>query len=295
VKGEKSEEVVSQSIGNAPDGAHLAHTGAVRPHNRRALAGLVIGYGIAGAVAALFLFSRLVVRATGLPPIALAVAWAIVLAAGLLALAWWGLRRLWANRRMPPSQIRSDEGFRVRCIAPNARLDALRRLGPIDDNPFEPQEFPGFLVLRPSGTIIAAWVAISVSVGVLTLVLSPGIPTGLYIFIFYGAFASGGIAVTLLWPTTIRVVPGRIDIVRRLVFRPERPERKTITLRTAAVLVDLRRWYTHIEGPTPETSLVLWLWPIRGRMELAHAILMGAVSSARPGPVGDDPEGLRAI
>ncbi len=271
---------------------HLAHEGSDLVRDRgSALGGLVVGYGLAGLIGALFLFTRLVIHALGLSRVTLIAAWVIL----GLAIAAWGtwliVRLLRANAADPPpgGTIKSDERFRVRCIGRPDRLDQLRRFGPVVDTPFEPQEFFGFFVLPPRPVMIVVWVLTSLTIGVGAYMLPLGIPPGASVLVIYGAFAAGGLAVILVWPTLIRVVPGRVDCIRWLVFTPHRPERRAFTLRSSRLFVDLRRWSALIEGPSRQTSISLWLWPVRGRVELAHALLMGAVSTARPAPLPGDP------
>jgi hypothetical protein len=268
---------------------HFAHTGPVPRQRRRSLGGLVVGYGVFGLIAVLFVFVRMVVRTLGLPAVTNGIVFAIFGLATLGLFGWVFVRWFRANRALPPNFTKSDERFRVRCIGTPERLDQLFRIGPIQDNPFEPEEFTGLLVLPPRAEMIVLWIVVSLVAAAAAFLLPIGLPPGATVFVLYGAFAAGGIAVALIWPTRIRVVPGRVDIVRCLVFTPDRPERHTFTLRTSPLVVDLRKWQAFITGPSLETSIYLWLWPIRGRLELAHALLMGAVSTASPGPLPDDP------
>ncbi len=262
----------------------FAHT-AAQMRRPRSAAGLVIGWGIAGAIYAAILFLRMVARALHLPASAMSAAWVVVAAASVAWGLWLFVRWVRATRTLPPNYVSSDERYRVRCAGGEERLAALHRIGPIEDTPFEPQEFTGYLVLPPAARMVAVWIATSVLIGAAALLanLTRALPS-MSVFVFYGAFAAGGVMVALLWPTKIRVVPGRVEVERSLVFHPERPERRVYTLRTSRVLVDLRKWRAHVTGPSPETSLDLWLWPVRGRLELAHALLMGAVSTASPPP-----------
>lgn len=266
----------------------FAHSALAPQRTRGSAAGLVIGWGAAGALWAAVLFLRMVARSLGLPAVATRALWAALTVALLAWLLWLFVRWIRANRTLPPNFVRGDQRYRIRCVGSDERLAAVRRLGPIEDTPFEPQEFTGFLVLPPTPVMVAVWVVTSSSVAAALLLLDFGMAlASTSVFLFYGAFAAGGVMVVLLWPTRIRVVPGRVEIERALVFRPEKPERRLFTLRTSRVLVDLRRWRAHVTGPSPETSLELWLWPVRGRAELAHAMLMGAASTATPGPMED--------
>lgn len=269
---------------------HFAHEGVdLTRYRGNALGGLVVGYGLAGLIGAVLLFIRLVIKALGLPTSVVVIAWVVM---GIALAAWGGwllVRLLRANAADPPpgGTIRSDERFRVRCIGRPDRLDQLRRLGPIVDTPFEPQEFFGLFVLPPRPVMIVVWVLTSLVIGIGAYALPLGIPAGAAIVVIYGAFAAGAAATIVIWPTTIRVVPGRVDCIRWLVFRPDRPERRTYTLRSSRLLVDLRRWTAFIDGPTRQTSISLWLWPMRERMDLAHGLLAAAVSTARAGPLAD--------
>lgn len=263
---------------------HFAHTGAAMK-TRRSSAGLVLGWGIAGGLYAAVVFLQMVAQVLGLPRSAINTVWAVGLAAMVALGLWMFVRWVRTTRALPPSFVSSNERFRVRCIAGEERLDALRRIGPVQDAAFEPQEFSAYLVLPLSRGMVAAWIATSIVVAAVALLAKGvGLAAPVPVFVFYGAFAAGGMLTVLLWPTRVRVVPGRVEVERALVFRPERPERRVYTLRTSRLLVDLRKWRVHVTGPSPETSLELWLWPVRGRLELAHALLMGAVSTASPPP-----------
>lgn len=263
---------------------HLANVGKPITRRRGGLPHLVVIYGVMGGVVGLFLFLRLVSTTLNLPLPAAMLAAIVLGFAGAAFGGWWLLGWFRTNRKMPENIIRDDERYRVRCIAHPKQLEQLTRIGPFEDTPFEPQEFPGFLLLPPRAPMIVAWVLVSLVVGGAVLLFLGGTPHGLGIFVLYGVFAAGGLAVALLWPTRIRVVPGRLDLIRSLVFTPGKVERRSYTLRTSDVTVDLRRWNVQITGPSPQTSADLWIWPIPGRIELAHAILLGAVSTARPGP-----------
>lgn len=270
----------------------FAHTAPPVRGRRSSAAGLVIGWGAAGAIYAAVVFLRLVARALHLPAVATVALWIVLVVALLAWAAWLFVRWLRANRTLPPNFVRSDERYRVRCVGGEERLAEVRRIGPIEDTPFEPQEFIGYLILPPTARMIAAWIATSVLVAAGAMLANSRLMAASFsVFVFYGAFAAGGVMVVLLWPTRVRVVPGRVEIERALVFRPERAERRLFTLRTSRVFVDLRKWRASVTGPSPETSLDLWLWPVRGRAELAHALLMGAVSSANPVSMDDETNG----
>lgn len=267
----------------------FAHTAPPVQGRRTSVAALVVGWGTAGAIFAAVVLFRMVARALHLPGGAMAASGGVLAVALLAWVVWLFVRWFRANRRLPPNFVRSDERYRVRCVGTEERLAEVRRIGPIEDTPFEPQEFVGYLILPPTARMIAAWIATSVLVAAGVMLANYTLTTVSYSgFVFHGSFAAGGVMVVLLWPTRIRVVPGRVEIERALVFRPERAERRLFTLRTSRVLVDLRTWRAHVQGPSPETSIDLWLRPVRGRAELAHALLMGAVSSANPAPMDGD-------
>lgn len=277
------EREVHFAQGGWPIGAPMGGRG---PHGASGnLAGMVIGYGVVGAVVGGFLLSRMVANRLGVPTATLMVFWGVVLAGAAAAMMPRLVRWFKGRQFYKGLEIKSDERYRVRCIASPEGAKRLKALGPIQSEPFEPQEFWGLLVLPPRPEMVAVWVIVSVaSAGVLLALVSGGTLKGLggagawSWMLFYVSFAAGGLAVAALWPTKIRVVPGRVDVLRALVFTPWKPEVRRISMRTSGVVVDLKHWRTIVEGPSAETCLSLWMWPVRGRMEMAHAILMGAVS-----------------
>ena len=98
--------------------------------------------------------------------------------------------------------------------------------------------------------------------------------------------AAGGFITAAIWPVYLRVVPGRLDILRYNTLGRTVSEIVKHDLRTSAVLVDLNQRCVFLakDGITTEIGF----GAVRDPYEFAHAVLTAAVSTHQPAPLPDD-------
>lgn len=174
--------------------------------------------------------------------------------------------------------VKSDEAYRLRLMATRDQANAL---GPLRPDAFEPLISPVYFALRgPRGVAVCVWIVASIflmaawyyakkEVGL----FGGGIPQ------FYEVWACFGIAAApfaFLWPTYVRVSPGRLDVFQYGVLGSGTPRVRTFDLRTHKV-------YLNIMGKTleltpeagPPVVVDLGLWSPKP-LELARAIFEAA-------------------
>ena len=109
---------------------------------------------------------------------------------------------------------------------------------------------------------------------------------------FFTLWSGGILAVCFavwLWPTYFRIVPGRLDVMRfnNLLNRPVAIEH--YNLRTAKVLVDLRRGVIFVDEESGRTGEFPIVWMRRRTRErLAYHLLLAALSSYEAPELPDD-------
>lgn len=86
-------------------------------------------------------------------------------------------------------------------------------------------------------------------------------------------------------PTYIRVVPGRLDIIRYRALSKRVADAVHIDLRRARILVDVRKGYAKISG---EKRHVIPLFLVLGSRRFAYHLFLGALSSHTPPPMSDE-------
>lgn len=187
-----------------------------------------------------------------------------------------------------------DDRKRVWCVWAKWRLRRLAAMGPIVDEAFEPEVFAApFAAQLTMRTNIAWLIAAAGSFGVLYVVLDLlGQRAGakFHLLTFCSALAMGWLVVAAAMPTSIRVVPGRIDVMRGWFFSPHRPIVRSLDLRGRRVIVDVNSGFVFVTGPAQaqqEDSALIY-GPAKMRARLARAILRAAVSSATPAPLPDN-------
>ena len=102
-------------------------------------------------------------------------------------------------------------------------------------------------------------------------------------------FTMGAAIVGWLWPTYFRIVPGRLDVMRfnNLLNRPVSVER--YNLRTAKLLIDLRRGVIFVDESDGRTGEFPIVWMRRSTRErLAYHLLLAAISSYEAPMLPDD-------
>ncbi|MFH1749059.1 MAG: hypothetical protein ABIG44_18665 [Planctomycetota bacterium] len=181
-----------------------------------------------------------------------------------------------------------DESFRLRCIgAP----EELEKYGELVDVAFEPAIFnvswTNLAVFRSNVrwfaifTGVIAWIVISI-----VCCLAFGFSINVVLNAAMVASLIACVATALIWHTYIRITPGQLEIVQYSVFGRKSISSFAINLREVHMLVNLWRGYVHIDSPEPggepfrfSTAL------IPGSRRLAYMILLGALSTHKPGPL----------
>lgn len=160
--------------------------------------------------------------------------WTIVYAVGGVWLIVWLFRLYRTKGKYRPGEWRSDPSCRVRFIGPREWFD---RLGPIEDEAFEPELFYAFLAARLTKGQIAVWVTTTAvlyiamfATGIANVAMVGGL-------VFWTPFSFGMIATALLWPTYIRVVPGRLDVLAYPILGSGAPALHSYDLRSMRVIV----------------------------------------------------------
>lgn len=166
--------------------------------------------------------------------------------------------------------------------------------GPLDDFPFEPAVFRSFATVGTTVQWITAIPIVVMAIAGLAYprlftAMLPLLPGSSHIgIVIYGAgfVVVAAIAVAWFWPRYYRVLPGRLDIMD---YRPlARRGRliRSIDLRSAKLLINLRFWTVRIETDGESEEFLFRFMPDRRRF--AHTLLLAAVSTAPAPPLPDD-------
>lgn len=210
---------------------------------------------------------------------------------GLIHLHFGRRARLHLSRELSDSPPESESSPRLTCVG---HPDLLRKHGELADHPFEPEIFISTFGQPFSRNMMIA----------ACIVVLPAFFLGLYIFSFvldwskqpwseglifkvWFAVIIAAYAAGWLWPTYLRIVPGRLDVMRfsNLSDRPVSIER--IPLSQSRIVVDLRRGAVFIDeapGKTHEISILL----MKDRERFTHRLFLAAISTHQPPPLPDD-------
>lgn len=200
------------------------------------------------------------------------------------------VRRKWVGRAESQRWImpkHPDQSARVACVGSAKRLALVARCGPVEDIAFEPVVFysPFSLPLRSQEW--TAWIvaALAIGGGVMMWFEFTGREHFTAFAVSLGSIL-GGMTAAALWPTHVRVLPGRVDVLRYSLLGRGVEEVRRYDLRSSAVLVDTNQQCVFLasEGVTTEIGI----GAVRNPYALAHAILLGAVSTYTPPPLPDD-------
>ena len=185
-----------------------------------------------------------------------------------------------------------DNQFRLRCIGIPEEFDDL---GGLANVPFESVIFncswTSITLLNPivkSTAIATATVMGLIAITVATMLQAP---LGMRLWIGASTAILAACAVIfLVWQTYVEISPGRLDITWISMFGRGRTTRISADLRSARILVDTLRWQILLEQPESDNPpLFFSTIAIPRRMELAHRILLAAVST-HPSPHDPPPE-----
>lgn len=190
------------------------------------------------------------------------------------------VRRWRLDRRMQSAGVPElpSAHSRLRCCGD---VGAILADGPIRDVPFEPRIFRA--IIKDSRTMRVGGILYAV---IMASYLMPTAGTWdiwtTLMLVFYLLF----IAALVMRPMYYRVVPGRLDVLRYSLLRlaPKQVDRHD--LRSAQVLVDLRRNLVHIVEGEKVSEYSLWF--MREREAFARALFEGALSTHDAPAVSDE-------
>ena len=215
---------------------------------------------------------------------------------GVVVIVGWLIVRAIVNRRRSkvwvgnvPKKLDQSEG-RLQAVGKNGQLARLKAMGEVRDETFEPIVLLAPKVIpMPGPARVVMIVTATVFCGLMVLLQKTTLPTMGFGWLQIMAGCGLGVGVQmLLWPTYARITPGRLDIMRyRLGSR--RPTTTTIFLRDARVLAHLDKDTLFVKTNAPGSRwTVLNLRGVWSPMELVHAVLRGAMSTAPTPPLPED-------
>ncbi|MGH7130920.1 MAG: hypothetical protein ACREJO_03125 [Phycisphaerales bacterium] len=185
----------------------------------------------------------------------------------------------------------ADPAARLRCIGAADEIVKFQALGEPRDIAFEPVVAFASLAVKMSTGAKTVLILITVAVCALMFVLREFGNLPLPRFGYFNvvtAIVIGSCAAVFLWPTYLRIVPGRIDILRYRLWN-RKPTVETIDLRGANVLVNLHRSIVYIQtSDHARFWRTIGLGAVRNGREVAHAILQAAMSTVPTPPLPDD-------
>jgi hypothetical protein len=224
-------------------------------------------------------------------------AWVSSAASGLLGISFWwvfvlltlagawgswvALRRRTAGGPAWAGDIARarDESYRLALLAYTP--EEVGRMGEIRNDPFEPVIVPVLFPLRgPGWAVVTAWLLAAALVwfGLERFQSGMGVVSAMSIG-GLGLWASAGLAalpLAFLWPTYLRVSPGRLDVMRYGLLGMGGPRVTTFDLRTARVVIHLDSRRIQV-SPVDGTPAVINLGMVSPRRyELARAVLEAA-------------------
>jgi hypothetical protein len=206
---------------------------------------------------------------------------------------------LWRWLRLRPAQADleaaeallgpRDREARVACHGDPPHLARVLAKGALEDVLFEPRVFFGMGAFRASGhQRIAQWIA-GVCVLVALVWLEGGYGRGEMGNPYFDIIASvaGGVVLgTLAFPTYVRVVPGRLDVMQCGFLGRSILSRRSIDLRKSRVVIDLSTQvivHTDGSGTPPIGYAAMW-----DSAAFANAVLLACMSTHTPPPLPDD-------
>ncbi len=232
--------------------------------------------------------TSVVQRATGLGlPFTSGFGCLLLMVGLVIAAIWQHVQIMRRNRAAASLDASPDENYRLRCVGLPAEV---QQHGSFADVPFEPSIFNGSFTLPYTRRVWWAAAAIGL-VAFAGLRLGNWVTTG-------SAFRNlawdatvlplpiWGV-VALLWPTYLRVVPGRLDVVHYGRFPRRRAEVWSMSLRDARILVDLRRMRVRIDSPDEGAPVEFSIGLLPRRTRFAYMLFLAAMSSYQPPPIAD--------
>lgn len=178
------------------------------------------------------------------------------------------------------------------CVHGKPRMLAkVMRGGEVADRMFEPRVFYAIAATkagrgRKVTQVVAFCIVLTGMVGLQVMARGwRGSPVQYYHVLI--ALGMSTLIGSLAFPTYLRVVPGRIDVMEcgwlGLVIR----EVTRVDLRDGPVVVDLRNQFCTVRPEGPNTTSISYA-AIRDRSAFVHTVLEAAVSTAEPPMLPDD-------
>ncbi len=177
---------------------------------------------------------------------------------------------------------------RVRCVGPARSIACVLTIGPIEDRLFEPRSFFAMGAAsshwRRAAVQLLGGVSIAVGLVLAGRVFRPGVVAAYFVGLVAlgGAIVAGGV----VFPTYLRVLPGRIDIMECGFLGLRIISVRRISLRSDVVTVDVSRHVIQVGAGKKARQIAFGA--IVDRWAFAHAVLMAAVSTHTPPPLPDD-------
>jgi hypothetical protein len=195
---------------------------------------------------------------------------------------WRWFRQRTALRELPK---RPPAGWRYCCVAAPAWLAPC---GELADVPFEPNYFNATSVLSRTwpqhGLALAVTLALwAATIGALWALGTHVIAIAL--LLFYVAPIVSQAIIFFAWPTYLRVLPGRVDIVRHNFLRRGTPQAIGFPLADCRILADLRKNTTLIYGSDDQLRLSIPLSLLPDRRRFVHRLFLAALSTYQPPPL----------
>jgi hypothetical protein len=222
--------------------------------------------------------------------------WFVVM--GLLVLGLpFVFRRIISNRRFKRTYksrlpLKPSEDCRLCCVG---TPEDLADYGDWADVPFEPAMFFGKFSIRGHGwprwlypstviLVLVAWLGF----GMLGL-LGPNFQR-LAFFAFMSALGIAELVTAFLWPTYLRLVPGRFDVLGYGPLSKKPIFLDRYDLRDATITADLRRSFVSIVSKhgEPPRRLEFGISLMSERRKFVYMLFLAAMSSYKPGRVPED-------
>jgi hypothetical protein len=179
------------------------------------------------------------------------------------------------------------DGCRLCCIGAPEQLAVF---GEWKDVAFQPALFFGKFVIRGRG--VPGWLFDGIAVLAFLAVLGLGFRGFVGVFewalvpVFVADVGLTDAVTSLLWPTYLRLVPGRLDVLGYSPFSRKPNFYHGYDLRDAQITVDLRRSFVSIASPRGKLEFGIAL--MRERRYFAYMLFLAAMSTHQPGPVPED-------
>jgi len=226
----------------------------------------------------LFAIGRAGSRLTGFPT------WGVIITLAVPAIfgTFVTIRRLRVPRAPRTSTLEPapaiDPNYRLCVIASRHEAHAI---GALDDAAFEPLVAPVYFALRGKTWItIVVWALAGLTLCLLWAVFRQRLgaysPTASNPWEWWACFGIASAPLIFLWPTYLRVSPGRLDVFQYGLLGSGAPKVTTLDLRSARVMVDLPARQIIVEHADGSRRVVSFgAWTPRP-LELTRLVLQAA-------------------